>query len=69
MRSPTRVLHNGNPETYGSYSIKTDMDGRYSVCFENPSGSIQKVSFNFLGQDASSIGKLLLFFFVVINNH
>ena len=62
MRSPTRVLHNGNPETYGSYSIKTDMDGRYSVCFENPSGSIQKVSFNFLGQDASSIGKLLLFF-------
>lgn len=27
------------------------MDGRYSVCFENPSGSIQKVSFNFLGQD------------------
>lgn len=30
------------------------MDGRYSVCFENPSGSIQKVSFNFLGQDPST---------------
>lgn len=51
MRSPAKVLHSGNPETYGSYSIKTEMDGRYSVCFENPSASIQKVSFNFLGQD------------------
>jgi hypothetical protein len=56
MRSPTKVLHNGNPETYGSYSIKTDMDGRYSVCFENPSGTIQKVSFNFLGQEAAASG-------------
>lgn len=51
MRSPAKVLHSGNPETYGSYSIKTEIDGRYSVCFENPSASIQKVSFNFLGQD------------------
>jgi hypothetical protein len=51
MRSPTKILHSGTPETYGSYSIKTEMDGRYSVCFENPSASIQKVSFNFLGQD------------------
>ena len=51
MRSPTKILHNGTPETYGSYSIKTEMDGRYSVCFENPSAKIQKVYFNFLGQD------------------
>ena len=51
IRSPVKVLHSGAPETYGSYSIKTEMDGRYSVCFENPSGTIQKVSFNFLGQD------------------
>lgn len=65
MRSPTKVLHNGNPETYGSYSIKTEMDGRYSVCFENPSASIQKVSFNFLGQDPSiSSSKKNLFLFL-----
>lgn len=37
---------------YGSYSFKTEMDGRYSVCFENPSATIQKVSFNFLGPES-----------------
>ncbi len=36
---------------YGSYSFKAEMDGRYSVCFENPSATVQKVSFNFLGAE------------------
>lgn len=54
IRSPNKILYNGNPETYGSYSIKTEIEGRYSVCFENPSGTIQKVSFNFLGQDPNT---------------
>ena len=43
-----------NPETYGSYSIKTEMDGRYSVCFEKSLRNNSKVSFNFLGQDPNA---------------
>ncbi len=37
---------------YGSYSFKTEIDGRYSVCFENPSATVQKISFNFLGVES-----------------
>lgn len=67
MRSPTKVLHNGTPESYGSYSIKTEVEGRYSVCFENPSGTIQKVSFNFLGQDPAVTGTTLSTLFILFN--
>jgi hypothetical protein len=48
-----KVLFEGKPEAYGSYSIMTEVDGRYSVCFENPAATIQKVSFNFLGASAA----------------
>jgi hypothetical protein len=52
LRSPAKIIFDGKPEMYGSYSFKTEIDGRYSVCFENPSATVQKISFNFLGVES-----------------
>ncbi len=66
MKSPVKIIYDGVPETYGSYSVITEMEGRHTVCFENPSASPQKVSFHFLGGAVTEKSKKLekfLFFF------